>query len=70
VTRSRRVSGATRRRAEAVAAVDADGRYPDVLARAFSSAPAVERHQCRHQRNKVLRDGADGGNFDTYGPRH
>jgi len=54
-----------------VAAVDADGRYPDVLARAPSgSARPLSVINAAISGNKVLRDGADGGNFDTYGPSH
>jgi lysophospholipase L1-like esterase len=49
--------------------IDADGRWPDVLSRRLRAAKApLAVVNAGISGNRVLRDGLEGGNRDTYGP--
>jgi lysophospholipase L1-like esterase len=54
---------------ETAEGIDADGRWPDVLARRLRAAGRpLSVLNAGISGNRVLRDGVEGGNRDTYGP--
>jgi lysophospholipase L1-like esterase len=54
---------------EAQEGIDADGRWPDVLGRRLRAADIpLSVMNAGISGNRVLRDGEEGGNLDTYGP--